>query len=73
MDNLRVNSSTGRVYLTNVIASGRFDINAGTGSIFLTSSDAAEIYIKTSTGNVTGTLLTSKSFIVKPKLVELMF
>ena len=40
-------------------------MKVSTGDIKLDKSDAAEIFIKTSTGNVTGTLLTEKVFITQ--------
>ena len=56
--------STGTISLTRVIAQERFDIERSTGDIEIGDSDAAEIYIKTDTGNVIGSLLTDKTFIV---------
>ena len=63
--NARCNSfdaeaNTGDAILTNVIAEGKLSIERSTGDVRLDSVDAAEIYINTDTGNVTGTLLSEK-------------
>lgn len=57
--------STGDVILKNVIADESFSIERSTGDIIFEGSDAAEIYAKTSTGAVTGTLLSEKVFITE--------
>lgn len=57
--------STGDVILKNVIAAENFSIERSTGDVVLEGSDAAEIYVKTSTGDVTGTLLSEKVFIIE--------
>ncbi len=57
--------STGDVILKNVIAAENFSIERSTGDIIFEGSDAAEIYVKTSTGDVTGTLLSEKVFITE--------
>ncbi len=57
--------STGDIILKNVIATENFSIERSTGDIILEGSDAAEIHIKTSTGDVTGTLLSEKVFIAE--------
>ena len=54
--------STGDLTLTNVIANGIFSIERDTGDIKFTDCDAAEIFIKTTTGDVEGSLLSSKIF-----------
>ena len=46
-----------------MIASGRIDLERSTGEVFFDGCDASEIKVKTSTGDVTGTLLSSKVFI----------
>lgn len=56
---------TGNLKLENVIAGGKFDIKRSTGDVKFAACDAAEIYVSVDTGNVTGTLRTSKIFIVK--------
>ena len=56
---------TGDIYLKNVIATDRLEIERDTGDVRLDGSDAGEIFIETDTGDVTGTLLSSKVFIVE--------
>lgn len=60
---LATEGSTGNVALTNVIASQAFSLERTTGNIDLHGCDAGELFIKTSTGNVTGSLLSEKVFI----------
>ncbi len=57
--------STGTIILKNVIAAESFFIERSTGSVIFEGSDAAEIYVKTSTGSVKGTLLSEKVFITE--------
>ncbi len=57
--------STGDILLKNVIATEKFSIERSTGDVKFDGSDAAEIFAETDTGNVTGTLLSAKVFIVK--------
>lgn len=57
--------NTGDISLKNVIAAEMFSVVRSTGDIKLDSCDAAEIYFKTDTGNVTGSLLTEKVFITQ--------
>lgn len=54
---------TGDFCLKRVIASEKFSIKRTTGDVEFESCDAAEILVKTSTGNVYGTLISDKSFI----------
>lgn len=61
-------SSTGRtgdITLRNVIATEKCSIERSTGNVTFENSDATELFITTSTGNVEGTLLTEKVFITK--------
>ena len=62
-DNLISNGDTGHFTLKNVIASGKFDFKRSTGDIKLDGCDANEIFMSTSTGNISGSLLSSKVFI----------
>lgn len=55
--------STGDIFLKNVTAAEKFSIVRSTGDVTLDASDAAEIFIKTTTGDVIGGLLTDKVFI----------
>lgn len=62
--NLISDGDTGDISLTGVVASGKFLIERSTGDVKFDGSDAAEISVTTDTGDVTGTLLTEKIFIV---------
>ena len=53
---------TGDLSLRSVIASKKFLIERTTGDVTLDRCDAAEIFIATDTGDVTGTLLSDKIF-----------
>ena len=57
--------NTGDIYLDNVIAEEKLSIKRSTGDIRFNGSDAAEIFVETDTGNVTGTFLTDKVFIAQ--------
>lgn len=57
--------STGDLDLSGVVATGKFDISRSTGDVRLTKCDASELYIRTNTGNVTGSLLSEKIFITE--------
>ena len=63
--NMDIKTDTGNISLQDVIASDSFTINTDTGDVRFENSDAAEIHVKTSTGDVTGTLLSEKVFITK--------
>lgn len=63
--NLSSNGSTGKIFMQNVIASEKFSLKRSTGDVKFEDCDAAEIFIETSTGDVEGSLLTDKVFIVK--------
>lgn len=57
--------STGDISLKNVIATEKFSIERSTGSVKFDGSDAAEIFVKTNTGDVTGDLLSEKVFVTQ--------
>ena len=57
--------STGMVVLTNVIAEESITIARSTGDVKLEKCDAGELFIKTDTGDVTGTLLSEKVFLAQ--------
>ena len=57
--------STGKIALKNVIATDNFYVERSTGDVRLENCDAGEIRIKTSTGDVTGTLRSEKVFLAK--------
>lgn len=56
--------TTGNVKLTNVIAVDSLEIERTTGDIVFEGCDAGSITVKTGTGNVTGTLLSDKIFLI---------
>lgn len=55
--------TTGDISLNHVIATENFSIKRSTGNVGFVGSDAYEIFVETSTGKVTGSLLTDKVFI----------
>ena len=55
--------TTGNIYLDNVVASDKLSITRSTGNVSFDGSDAAEIIVRTDTGNITGSLLTDKVII----------
>ena len=59
------NGSTGSLVMTDTTALGEFNLERNTGDIEFHGCDAENIYVKTDTGDVTGTLLTEKVFITK--------
>ena len=61
--NLITRGNTGDVSLENVIATEMFSIERSTGDVRFTDCDAAEICVKTDTGDVTGSFLSDKIFI----------
>lgn len=57
--------TTGELFLTNTVATGAFSIERDTGDVRFDRCDAAEIVVKTSTGDVTGSLLSDKIFMTQ--------
>ena len=55
--------TTGDISIRDTNISAHLEITASTGDVHFKNSDAGSIKIKTSTGDVTGTLLTGKQFI----------
>ena len=55
-------ASTGRLTMKNVLAEGQMTIERSTGDVSFDACDAAELFVKTSTGDVTGTLRSEKVF-----------
>lgn len=51
--------------MKNVIATEKFSIERSTGDVTFDGADAAEIFVKTDTGDVKGSLLTDKVFITE--------
>lgn len=62
-DSLYSDGSTGSLLLQDVAATGEFSLRRSTGDITLERCDASALSISTSTGNVTGTLLSEKVFL----------
>jgi len=63
--NFSTRGSTGNISLTNTVAAETLSIKRTTGDVKLDGCDAAEIFIETDTGDVTGTLLSEKVFLVE--------
>jgi len=63
--NLISNGNTGDLFLQSVIAQGSFSIERSTGDVNFERCDAADIFVKTSTGYVEGSLLSEKLFITE--------
>ncbi len=61
--NLTSSGNTGDLFLKNVIVAESFSIERSTGKVKFDGCDAAEIFVKTDTGDVTGTLLSEKVFV----------
>ncbi len=57
--------STGDISLKNVIATEKLSLERSTGHVKFDGCDAGEIFVKTNTGDVRGTLLSDKVFITK--------
>lgn len=55
--------TTGTISFSNVIAANKFSIERSTGNVKFSGCDAGEIYVKTKTGNVTGSFLSSKVYV----------
>ncbi len=59
---LTSDGSTGDLELERVIANGKMTLERSTGDVELNACDASELWIKTDTGNVKGSLLSPKYF-----------
>ncbi len=59
------NGSTGDISLKNVVATEKLSVERSTGDVRFDGSDAAEIFVKTDTGSVKGSLLSDKVFIAQ--------
>lgn len=62
-ENFRSNGTTGYISLNNVIAKNKLSVERSTGDVKFVGCDAAEIFVRTNTGDVTGSLLSDKVFI----------
>ncbi len=60
--NFTSEGDTGDIRLDNVIVEKKLSINRSTGNVRIYGSDAEEIFVRTSTGNVSGKLLTDKIY-----------
>ncbi len=63
--NLITSGNTGDITLDNAVAAEKFDIKRSTGDVRFNSCDAGEIFVKTDTGSVKGSLISDKVFIVE--------
>lgn len=63
--NLTSSGDTGDLSLENVIATEKLILERTTGDILFEGCDAAEIFMQTATGHVTGSLLSDKVFITR--------
>ena len=63
--NLTSNGDTGDLTLKNVISAEKLSVERSTGDVKFDGCDATEIFVKTDTGDVMGSLLTDKVFIIK--------
>ena len=57
--------STGDITLRDVIAAEKISVERSTGDVSFERNDAAELFIKTGSGDVTGSLLSEKVFIAQ--------
>ena len=65
---LFISESTGDITLSNVIAKEKISVERSTGDVKFNGCDATEIYVRTNTGDVTGSLLSNKTFIADTNL-----
>ena len=63
--NLTSSGDTGDISLKNVIATEKFILERTTGDVLFEGCDAAELFVQTDTGHVTGSLLSDKVFIAQ--------
>ena len=56
---------TGSIELKNVVVDALLSVERSTGDVKFVGCDAAELYVKTSTGGIWGTLLSAKDFVTK--------
>ena len=61
--NLTSVGNTGKIDLMNVTATDKIEIERSTGDVNFDRCDAGELYVKTDTGDVSGSLLSEKVFI----------
>ena len=63
--NFNSTGNTGKISLEDVICSGKFSVERSTGEVEFDDCDAAEVVIITDTGDVEGSFLSDKIFIVE--------
>ena len=63
--NLTSEGTTGDLTLDRVLASDSFSITRGTGDVEFNESDAASVFVRTETGDVSGSLLSEKVFLIE--------
>ena len=63
--NFTSTGSTGKVGMKSLLVKEAIRIERSTGDVTFEDCDAAEIYVKTTTGDVSGTLLSDKVFLVE--------
>lgn len=63
--NVKSTGSTGDISLKRVLAEEEIRIERSTGDVTFDQSDAAEIFVRVGTGDVKGSLLSGKTFVVK--------
>lgn len=68
---LSAESDTGNVHLSDTVASATINVNVDTGNIVLSDCDAPVINLETALGDVRGSLLTGKTFVVKSDLGDI--
>lgn len=61
--NLTADGSTGDILLAHVMVTEKLCIDRSTGDVRFEGADAGELFVKTDTGKVTGSLLTGKMFV----------
>ncbi|OQC09841.1 MAG: hypothetical protein BWX74_00852 [Tenericutes bacterium ADurb.Bin087] len=61
-DNLTIDAETVTITLTDTVITNTMNLETETGSINFVKSDAHDIYARTSTGSINGSLLTGKIF-----------
>lgn len=64
-ENINAESDTGDIRFINTLVSEDITATSDTGDVMFEESDAELIYVKTATGDVTGTLLSQKVFITE--------
>jgi len=61
-EDLRIQSSSGSLHMTETVAGNKLEGKTGSGSIHLDACDGADINLQTGSGSIKGTVKTSKMF-----------